>query len=312
MKKLMLLLLVLGLVSFSQFGVSAAFEQEPGDDVRGAFLTTRPKSAAPSPNRNKAVRRRPKNTATNSGNNSASGTKLTVSNTGNKSTAPAKSGDTASTPKIREAKIGLGLTLFMRDANGLSVRVDPSREFRKGDRVRLLLETNVDGYLYVFNTTDGGQPLMIYPDPSLDEAGNYIQAHVPVEVPSSVAEEERLRWFRFDEQAGTERLYFVFSREPLTGIPLEDELIGFCRESNQNCPLRPATDLWAKIQQDMGGAPIQSAKAQEYGSTQTHKEHQATTRGIGLSKDDPEPSLVMMTSSTNKAALVTALELIHK
>ena len=73
-------------------------------------------------------------------------------------------------PKVAAQRIGLGLTLFMRDSNGLSLRVDPSREFRKGDHVRVLLETNADGYLYIFNTTDGGTPLMIYPDAELDEA----------------------------------------------------------------------------------------------------------------------------------------------
>ena len=74
----------------------------------------------------------------------------------------------------------MGLTLFGRDANGLSVRVDPSRVFRSGERVRVLVETNTDGHLYIFNTTDGGKPLMIYPNAELDEGGNYIQAHVPL------------------------------------------------------------------------------------------------------------------------------------
>jgi hypothetical protein len=205
----------------------------------------------------------------------------------------------------------MGLTLFMKDSNGLSVRVDPSREFRKGESVRLLLETNADGYLYIFNTTDGGKPLMIYPDADLDEGGNYIQAHVPVEVPSSVAAEERLRWFRFDAQAGVERLYFVFTREPISGVPLEDALISFCQEKNSNCPLRPADDLWAQVQKDLG-VPVQGVKAKEFGEAQTSGEQVASTRGIGLSKEDPEPSLVMMTASSNTATLVTTLDLIHK
>jgi len=42
--------------------------------------------------------------------------------------------------------MGLGLTLFMRDSNGLALRTDPSHEFRKGDHVRFLIETNADGY----------------------------------------------------------------------------------------------------------------------------------------------------------------------
>ncbi|HXM34649.1 MAG TPA: DUF4384 domain-containing protein, partial [Pyrinomonadaceae bacterium] len=208
-------------------------------------------------------------------------------------------------------KIGLGLTLFMRDSNGLAVRVDPTHEFHKGDRVRVLLETNSDGHLYIFNTTDDGPPVMIYPDPQLDEAGNYLQAHVPLEIPSSVAPEENLRWFRFDERAGIERLYFVFTREPLGGVPIEDDLLKYCGEDKTQCAWHPAAELWARLQKEFS-TPTPVAKAQHYGKTQTGAEHEAATRGIGLAKNDPEPSLVMMNASSNSALLVAALDLFHR
>jgi hypothetical protein len=266
------------------------------EDVRGAFLTTRPKGTAKSPSSRpgKAIRRRPRPTPE-----------------AKPSSGKSKTPESKPSPTVRQQKIGLGLTLFMRDSNGVSVRVDPEREFRRNERVRLLLETNVDGYLYVFNTTDGGEPVMIYPDPELDEGGNYIQSHVPVEVPSSVAAEERLRWFRFDENPGVERLYFVFTREPLTGIPLEDELISFCRENSSNCPIKPMADLWARLQKE-SNIPIESNKKTQIAGTQTDSEHQATTRGIGLNRGDPEPSLVMMSASSSSSTLVTTLDLIHK
>lgn len=266
------------------------------ENVRGAFLTTRPKAeerkSSPKPARS---RRRPKPAATS--------TPAT--------TTPVKADTTTGTgtPRIREQRIGLGLTLFMRDSNGMAVRVDPTREFREGDRIRVLLETNADGYLYIFNTTDEGPPVMLYPDPQLDEGGNYVQSHVPFEIPSSLAAEERLRWLQFDEHAGKERVYFVFSREPLSEIPLEEELISFCAENN--CPIKPKADLWASIQRE-ANHPMQIAKAQSFGKIETAGEREATTRGIGLSKEDPEPSLVMMTVSSDRNTLVTALDLTHK
>jgi hypothetical protein len=208
-------------------------------------------------------------------------------------------------------KIGLGLTLFMRDSNGLAIRVDPAHEFHKGDRVRVLLETNTDGHLYIFNTTDGGDPVMIYPDAQMDEAGNYVQSHVPFEIPSSVATEERLRWFRFDERAGVERLYFVFTREPLAGVPTEDDLIKYCGEKKRECAWHPAAELWARLQKEMS-TPAQVARIQSDGKAQTGIEHDAATRGIGLAQDDPEPSLVMMNASSESGLLVAALELLHK
>ena len=198
----------------------------------------------------------------------------------------------------------------MRDSNGLAIRTDPDHVFRKGDRVRVLLETNTDGYLYIFNTTNDGPAVMIYPDADLDEAGNYIQAHVPFEIPSSLSDQERLRWFAFDDVAGTERLFFVFTREPLSGVPLEDELIAFCRDSKESCPIRPGTEVWAAVQKELQ-EPLKTDRTQKFGNAETASEVQATTRGLGLAKDDPQPSLVMMASS-KRSTLVATLDLIHK
>lgn len=210
------------LVLTTMLGSTSGFAQDD-EAVRGAFLTTRPKTSSKpkTGTAQKPNRRRPK-PVVNKPSNPSNDTSTKVV------TEPTSPG------KVVTQRMGLGLTLFMRDSNGMAVRTDPSREFRKGDRVRVLLETNADGYLYIFNTTDGGEPVMIYPDPELDEAGNYIQAHVPFEIPSSTAAEERLRWFVFDQNAGTERLHFVFTREPLSGVPMEDDLISFCRDNKLN------------------------------------------------------------------------------
>lgn len=308
---LALLLLVLG--GFGPGGVAPSFAQGQDEDVRGAFLTTRPKPVEKSglgTTASKPSRRRPRTTpAKTSGNASAT--------IGTSNSSVAVSGKTelntggATTPKPNVQKMGLGLTLFTRDANGLSVRADPNRAFRSGDRVRVLLETNTDGYLYIFNTTDSAKPVMIYPSAELDEGGNYISSHVPFEIPSSTASEERLRWFTFDKYAGSERLYFVFTRDPLPLIPTEDDLINYCKEDASRCPIKPESELWIKIQAELN-APVQVSKSDRYGKAQTSNEVDAGTRGLGLSKDDPEPSLVMMRASTDANVLVAMIDLVHK
>ena len=285
------------LVAAAGFMPAIALAQD--EDVRGAFMTTRPKATG-SASGNKSTssarpsRRHPKTPAPN-----PSGTPSVVPNTPN---TPAK---------VNLPRIGLGLTLFMRDSNGLAVRTDPSHVFHKGDHVRLLIETNVDGYLYVFNTTDDGPPMMLYPDPELDEAGNYFQAHVPFEIPSSLAAEERLRWLTFDEHTGTEKVYFVLTREPLSAVPIEDDLITFCRQNGGKCPWSPGAEVWARIQKEMSEA-VKSTKVDGTGKSQTENEVRAATRGIGLNRDDPEPSLIMLTGSTSRNMLVVSLDLIHK
>jgi uncharacterized protein DUF4384 len=296
-------------------GVAAPIVQDDGD-VRGAFLTSRPKEkSAGSSTAGKPGRRKPKpSSGSNNPDSTSSGSNKpnksadkTPDKPGHAGHTPAPSG---STTPVNARRMGLGVTLFMRDSNGLAVRIDPDHVFRKGDRVRILLETNSDGYLYIFNTTDNGAATMIYPDADLDDAGNYLQAHVPFEIPSSASADERLRWFAFDEVAGTEHLFFVFTREPLSGIPIDDDLIALCKESKERCPVRPSSELWAGVQKEMQ-EPLKTDKAEQYGRAQTASEQQATARGFGLAKDDPQPSLVMM-ASTPRPTLVATLDLIHK
>src|SRR5438132_5905096 len=175
-------------------GVGLAQNQED-DEVRGAFLSSRDKNTNSASNvkaRHKI--RRASGTTKNANSNVA-----TNSNTAGKINA--NSSTSAATP------IGLGYTLFKRDASGDAVRIDPASEFHTGDRVRISLEPNVDGYLYVFHSEGDGRPEMIFPDWRLEDGDNAIDAHVPYDVPSGFEKDERLRWFTFSGNPTTERLY---------------------------------------------------------------------------------------------------------
>src|SRR5712691_10165088 len=182
-------------------GVGLAQNQED-DEVRGAFLSSRDKttnSASNAKARHKI--RRGTGTAKNANSNVAANSNTGKSNANTSSTSPAN-------------PIGLGYTLFKRDASGDAVRIDPASEFHTGDRVRISLEPNVDGYLYVFHREGEGQPEMIFPDWRLEDGDNAIDAHVPYDVPSGFEKDERLRWFTFYGNPATERLYIVVTREP--------------------------------------------------------------------------------------------------
>lgn len=301
----------------------SARAQDEDEGVRGAFLTTRPtasvsasvstgvssgKTNTGAPRR----RRRPPARTTSTGRTNRNQTTSAGASAGS-TTASVSKNNTGTTAALSGggAPIGLGYTLYMRDSNGDAVRVDPTREFRTGDRVRVLMETNTDGYLYIFNTTDGGDPVMIYPDAQLDEGGNYVEAHVPTEVPASTASEERLRWFTFDAKPGTERLYIVVTREPLPAVPIEDDLVNYCRQNQGKCPWRPSAALWAQVKAGMS-AQVKMVKSKTYGQVQTSGEREATTRGLSVSQSDPPPSVIRINVSSNTGLLVTTLDLIHR
>ena len=279
--------------------------QEPDDEVRGAFLSTRPKTT----NQNATRRRRPPRNA-NSNATTAKNANAGMSQTANANTTKFAN-QNSSTANGPVQAIGLGYTLFMRDASGRSVRVEPSHEFHSGDRVRISLEPSIDGYLYVFHTEGNGSPEMIYPDARLDAGENWIEAHVPMEVPSSEQSDDRYHWFVFDNNPATERLYVVVTREPLPAGPTGADLVKFCAANKDKCPWRPFSEVWAQLQ-EASRAEVKVVTTKTFGQSQTEKEQVATTRGLGLDQSAPQPAVIRMNAVTNAPVLVTVLDLIHK
>jgi Tfp pilus assembly major pilin PilA len=298
------LIMLLAVTAFT-WGLFVVTAQEQDEEVRGAFLSSRPKTTNTSAKR----RRRPPrtantNTATATNKNANSGTSGAMNTNTRFSNQNSSNGGALTS-------IGLGYTLFMRDSSGRSIRVEPGHEFHNGDRMRISLEPNVDGYLYVFHTEGDGAPEMIYPDPRLDGGENWLEAHVPLEVPSSEESDERLRWFTFYGNPGTERLYIVVSRDPLPIVPTGEDLVKYCAGGKDKCPWHPSGEVWLRIQ-DGSKAEVKVVTTATFGQAQTEKEQVATTRGLGLDQTAPQPAVIRMNAATNAPVLVTVLDLVHK
>ena len=208
------------------------------------------------------------------------------------------------------AGLGIGYTLFMRGETGEAVRVSSGREFRSGESVRLVLETNTDSYLYIFNAENDGSPQLIYPSGKLDRGANLIRAHVPREIPSATEADDRLRWFVFDDRPAVERLYIIVSRRPLEGVPAGEELVALCAEAN--CAWSPKPEHWAVLKRANEREQIAVSQVRDDGRMQTAAEREAATRGIGLASDAPLPSVIHMVSSSNANVLVATLDLVHR
>src|SRR5215831_5199197 len=280
--------------------------QQSDDEVRGAFLSTRPKTT----NTNAPTRRR--HQPPHNSNTSSTSSKNTNTPPRNTNTANLNSGATNKNSVSAPAQpIALGYTTFMRDVNGRAVRIDPAREFHNGDRIRISLEPNIDGYLYVFHTEGEGQPEMIFPDARLEGGENWVESHVPIDVPSSVETYERLRWFQFYGNPATEHLFVVVTREPLSDVPIADTLVTLCTTNKENCPWHPTVEVWTRIQQ-AARADVKVVTNNSAGKEQTEKEQVATTRGLGLDQTAPQPSVIRMSASTSAPMLVTTLDLTHK
>ncbi len=173
----------------------------------------------------------------------------------------------------------------------------------------MVIESNVDGYLYVFHTENDSATKLLFPDARLLAGANRIRAHVPYEAPSSREPEPKLRWFSFNENPATERLYLVIAKTPLPQTPTGKDLVAYCHAHANGCPWQPAETAWGKL---VAAAPAREDKSGALGQLLTAVETKAVERGLGLGLDAPAPSVIRMSNSRRAKQLVTQIALIHK
>jgi len=118
-----------------------------------------------------------------------------------------KSGDThtlaASVP------LGLRYAVLKRDASGQYAEVDPDTNFRSGDRIRLHVDANTSGYLYVVMQGSSGTWKLLFPSAEVAGGSNLVRKSESRQIPSGDRGQ-----FVFDEQAGSEKLFIVLTRQP--------------------------------------------------------------------------------------------------
>ena len=233
-----------------------------------------------------------------------------------KAAAPAPAAGPPPAPTAGKEKplgIALGHTLFMRAPTGEAMRVGHGREFKSGDSVRLLLETNTDGYLYIFNAENDADPLMIFPNAKLGRGANFVRAHVPYEIPSSAERVEDLRWLSFDDRPAVERVYLIVARRPLEGVPAGEALVRWCAETaSEACAWSPRPEQWAAIKKPALERQLATSRVADEGRAETPAEHESATRGLGLPADAPLPSVIDMITSAHSEILVATIDLIHR
>lgn len=108
------------------------------------------------------------------------------------------------------------------------VPVDVNSTFRAGDQIRISLESNTDGYLYILNQGTSGAWNYIFPHLTINNGDNFIRKGLEYTIPPR-------SWLRFDETPGDEVLIIVLSKIRLD--PFESGIVRQQRASAE----RPVT-----------------------------------------------------------------------
>ncbi|MEK7834068.1 MAG: DUF4384 domain-containing protein [Acidobacteriota bacterium] len=94
---------------------------------------------------------------------------------------------------------GLEVTVYLKEKNGTLTPVLPQREFRKGENVKIQIESNFPGYLYIVNHGSSGNKSLIFPD---GKESNLLQPGKTYLLPSTYD-------LVLDEKAGFETLQII-------------------------------------------------------------------------------------------------------
>jgi hypothetical protein len=124
---------------------------------------------------------------------------------------PAPSTTQPSVPVVNAANVPLGLrySVMKRDGSTKFVEVDQDSTFRSGDRIRLNVDTNTSGYLYVVMQGSSGNWRLLFPSADVEGGNNRIEKGASQQIPPGDKGQ-----FVFDDQSGTEKLFLVLSRRP--------------------------------------------------------------------------------------------------
>ncbi len=133
------------------------------------------------------------------------------------------------------APIGVRCSVLRRVGPSELIEVDPDQVFRAGDRIKLRVEANEDGYLYIVTRGSSGVWKPLFPSPQIAGGNNYVEAGRTYDIPPGHV-------FTFDEQPGEEKIFVVFSRTPVTDLEalIYDLGKGGGTPSNAPKPAKPA------------------------------------------------------------------------
>ena len=165
--------------------------------------------------------------------------------------------------------LGLKYIIFKYNENGEYTQVDPDSTFVNGDQIRLTIETNDSGYLYV--VTQGTSHLWkpLFPSSEIDGGNNRVERGKQYNIPNDSV-------FSFSGAAGAEKLFVILSRQPEGDIrnlmyKLEDR-------SHENTTLAANIDIQDSLVQRLRTTYARDLIIEKMDNTKSHASERVPTQ----------------------------------
>jgi serine/threonine protein kinase len=117
----------------------------------------------------------------------------------------ATSGSPVKSPNTSVPISKMKVSLIRRDKRGNEEVVSPETRFYNGDGVRVRIQSDQNGFLYILSRGSSGKVSMLYPDRRIQGGNNRIVKEQVVSIPTDRG------WYTLNNAPGTEVIYLVFA-----------------------------------------------------------------------------------------------------
>jgi hypothetical protein len=128
--------------------------------------------------------------------------------------------------------LALKYRLLKRSPDGRYDEVDTDTVFKSGDKIRVSVESNDNGHLYIVQQGSSKTWNLLFPNEDTEQGSNRIQRNREYEIPGGGR-------FTFDEQPGAEKMFIVLTRR---AEPDLEKLIYSLSQGTAPNTSRPASD----------------------------------------------------------------------
>ncbi len=121
--------------------------------------------------------------------------------------APSKDDPRLLLDPTEEESFGLTYWIELNDASGAPAeKVSDQRVFKSGDRIRLHFKATANGTVSIIQIAANGTSNVLFPNAARHLTDDALRAGIERPLPSERS------WFKFDENAGTEKILVLFAR----------------------------------------------------------------------------------------------------
>jgi len=126
------------------------------------------------------------------------------------------------------------MSVLILKSDGASLSpVDPGREFKSGDKIKVEFQSNFDGVIYIVNVAPSGKRCIIFPYASA--SNNSVQADQRYQIPPGQD------MIEFDQEKGVEVLQVIMSHDRIASLDA-------AMKDSQGCLAQTAATAAAELQ----------------------------------------------------------------